>query len=109
MSEETLRLGDMIDDYCPRCRLVLNHDVASLVGTKVVKVICRTCHTEHAYRHGEVGAKKPAGGRATLFDQVLSRAAPSAPSPTTPTTRKKSSIPPRSIARRKTKPPSRKD
>ncbi len=49
------RLGDLIDDYCPRCRLLLNHAVASLVDRKVVKVICQTCYTEHPYRRGRSG------------------------------------------------------
>jgi len=31
MIEPIPRLGDTIDDYCPRCRLLLNHAVASLV------------------------------------------------------------------------------
>ena len=30
MADRSPRLGDVIDDYCPRCRLLLNHDVASL-------------------------------------------------------------------------------
>ena len=30
MTDRPLRLGDVIDDYCPRCRLLLNHDIASL-------------------------------------------------------------------------------
>ena len=32
MPDRALRLGDVIDDYCPRCRLLLNHDVASMTG-----------------------------------------------------------------------------
>jgi hypothetical protein len=72
---ETLRLGDLIDDFCPRCKLLLNHAVASMWEGQVVKVICKTCYSEHAYRHGE-GGKKPAPGRVTLFDQVLAKAAP---------------------------------
>ena len=43
-----------IDDYCPRCRLLLNHDVASLVGGAVAKVTCRTCYNTHDYRHAQV-------------------------------------------------------
>ena len=50
MSDRAPRLGDVIDDYCPRCRLLLNHDVTSLVGTEVAKVTCRTCHNTHDYR-----------------------------------------------------------
>ena len=71
MIEPTPRLGDTIDDYCPRCRLLLNHAVASLVDNKVVKVICQTCHSEHPYRNAELPPKKKPGSRAALFDQVL--------------------------------------
>jgi cytochrome c5 len=58
MNAPSLRLGDVIDDYCPRCKLLLNHAVASLVGDKVVKVVCQTCHTEHPYRNAAVPPKK---------------------------------------------------
>ncbi len=78
MAEAAYRLGDLIDDYCPRCRLLLNHAVASLVENKVVKVICQTCYSEHPYLHGKGGKKKRPSRRATLFDQVLSKVSPSA-------------------------------
>lgn len=68
------RLGDLLDDYCPRCRLLLDHAVASMVGPKVAKVICQTCYTEHVFRHGEAGKKK--SDPRTLFDQVLGKASP---------------------------------
>ena len=35
MSDRAPRLGDVIDDYCPRCRLLLNHDVTSLFEEQV--------------------------------------------------------------------------
>jgi len=73
MIEPIPRLGDTIDDYCPRCRLLLNHAVASLVDNKVVKVVCQTCHSEHPYRNAEMPVKKKPGSRATLFDQVLQK------------------------------------
>ena len=77
MDGAALRLGDLIDDYCPRCRLLLNHAVASKVGDQVAKVICQTCLSEHAYLHEkEPQKKKPGGGRETLFDQVLGKVAP---------------------------------
>ncbi len=73
--QQQLRLGDLVDDYCVRCRLLLNHAIASMVEGQVVKVICQTCFTEHAFRHGE-GGKKKIPPRTTLFDQVLANAAP---------------------------------
>jgi hypothetical protein len=71
------RLGDLIDDFCPRCRRLLNHAVASMVGPQVAKVICQTCYTEHPFRHGDAGKKK--SDPRTLFDQVLGKVSPSGP------------------------------
>ena len=107
MDERDYRLGDMIDDYCPRCRLLLNHAVASLVDGKVVKVTCLTCHSEHPYREGKVPEKKRPGSRAALFDQVLSKAAPAPeppPAPEQPTVepkkrKKATAVPARYITR----------
>ena len=79
MNESEKRLGDLIDDYCPRCRLLLNHAIASMMEGHVVKVICQTCLSEHPYRHGEGGKKKPSNPRATLFEQVLAKTAPATP------------------------------
>lgn len=106
MTEAPLRLGDLIDDYCPRCRLLLNHAVASFVGDQVAKVICQTCFSEHAYMHGEGGKKKkPPNARTTLFEQVLAKAAPAAPAPAPASQKKKSAEPARYISRHRTKPP----
>jgi hypothetical protein len=74
MPDRTPRLGDVLDDYCPRCRLLLNHDVTSLFGDEVAKVTCRTCHNTHDYRHAQVptkrrGAKKE--DKKSLMEQVL--------------------------------------
>jgi hypothetical protein len=68
-----IRLGDVIDDYCPRCRLLLNHDVASLNGAEVAKVTCRTCYNTHDYRRAEVPPKRSRKTAETkkLFEQVL--------------------------------------
>ena len=109
MSDPVQRLGDMIDDYCPRCKLLLDHGIASIVNGDVIKVICRTCYTEHPYRRGEGGKKKPASSRQTLLDQVLAKA----PAPvaeievaTSPIAPKKRTLKPaRYISRHQGKPP----
>jgi hypothetical protein len=54
----------------------LNHAVASLVGNKVVKVICQTCHSEHPYRNAELPPKKKPSPRAELFEELLVKAKP---------------------------------
>jgi len=83
MADRPVRLGDVIDDYCPRCRLLLNHDVASLVGTEVAKVTCRTCYNTHDYRRGEVPKRKTKKDeKKQLIEEVLqSLPVPPAPAP----------------------------
>ena len=90
MSDRPLRLGDVIDDYCPRCRLLLNHDIASLNDGKVAKVTCRTCFNTHDYRNAQVPPKRKSKKDDTksLMDQVLAgmprpsgAASPAAPRP----------------------------
>ena len=119
MIEPVPRLGDTIDDYCTRCRLLLNHAVASLVDNKVVKVVCQTCHTEHPYRNAELPPKKKPSPRAVLFEQVLVKTAstpeaePQVPAEEPaqvepePPKKKKAATPARYISRHKTKPPRR--
>lgn len=70
MERRRVRLGDVIDDYCQRCRLIMNHGVVSMVGDEVRKVRCNTCMSEHVYKHGKVPARKR---RETgkLFAEVL--------------------------------------
>jgi hypothetical protein len=99
MTDRPVRLGDVIDDYCPRCRLLLNHDVASLVGPDVAKVTCRTCYNTHDYRKGDVPKRKARkDDKKQLMDQVLATMpmpaatpppAPAAEPPPPPPTRKK--------------------
>jgi hypothetical protein len=88
MPDRPPRLGDVIDDYCPRCRLLLNHDVASRSGDVVAKVTCRTCHNTHDYRHAQLPARRKSSKPATqsLVDQVLAGIpAPPPPAPALPT------------------------
>ena len=84
MDARPIRLGDVIDDYCPRCRLLLNHDVTSLTGTEIAKVTCRTCFNTHDYRHAQVPPKRKTkkDEKKSLMDQVLAgMQAPPAPPP----------------------------
>jgi hypothetical protein len=87
MSDRAPRLGDVIDDYCPRCRLLLNHDVTSLFEDQVAKVTCRTCHNAHDYRHAQVPTRRKSKERETksLLEQVLATMPkPPDPPPTPP-------------------------
>ncbi len=52
------RLGDVIDDYCVKCRRVTNHSIVSLVDSQAAKVRCRTCYHDHDYRHEQAPPTK---------------------------------------------------
>jgi len=86
MSDRPSRLGDVIDDYCPRCRLLLNHDVASLFEAAVAKVTCRTCFNTHDYRGGQAPAKRKSkkDEKKSLMDQVLAGMPPPPAPPPAP-------------------------
>jgi hypothetical protein len=44
------RLGDIIDDFCIKCKRIMNHAVVSILDGKPAKVRCRTCYNDHDYR-----------------------------------------------------------
>lgn len=72
-----LRLGDVVDDYCVKCRRLTNHAIVSLMNGAPAKMRCRTCYHEHDFRNGEPPPKKETK-KAALFKEVLSTIAPEA-------------------------------
>lgn len=73
------RLGDDIDDYCVRCKRVMNHAVVSVVNNEAAKVRCRTCHSDHDYRHEQAPPPKVDLRKQALFNDVLKKVDPDAP------------------------------
>ena len=71
-----LRLGDVIDDYCVKCRRVTNHSIVSIVNGEAAKVRCRTCYHDHDYRHEEAPPSKKDLKKAELFKEVLATVTP---------------------------------
>ena len=71
-----IRLGDDIDDYCVRCKRVMNHNVVSVVNAKPAKVRCRTCHSDHDYRNEQAPPPKVDPRKAALFNEVLKKVSP---------------------------------
>ena len=71
-----LRLGDVIDDHCIKCRRVTNHAIVSIVNGAAAKVRCRTCYHDHDYRHEQAPPSKKDLKKAELFKEVLAAAAP---------------------------------
>lgn len=78
MAEE-IRLGDIIDDYCTKCKAISNHSVVSMVNDEPARTECRTCYSAHKYRHAKAGKKKPDSLKKSLFDEVLGKIGPPGP------------------------------
>jgi hypothetical protein len=71
-----IRLGDDIDDFCVRCKRVMNHNVVSVLNGQAAKVRCRTCHSDHDFRHEQAPPPKVDARKAALFAEVLKKVAP---------------------------------
>jgi hypothetical protein len=70
------RLGDDIDDYCVRCKRIMNHAVVSVMNNEPAKVRCRTCHSDHDYRHEQAPPPKVDLRKQALFAEVLKKVSP---------------------------------
>src|SRR5215475_1662984 len=76
MFTREIRLGDDIDDYCVRCKRVMNHNVVSVMNGKAAKVRCRTCHSDHDFRNEQPPPPKVDPKKAALFNEVLKKVNP---------------------------------
>jgi len=54
MQQRRVRLGDLLDDYCPRERRITNHAVVAMIDDEVKQTRCTTCDADHEYKHGRV-------------------------------------------------------
>ena len=80
-----LRLGDVIDDFCVKCRRLTNHSIVSLMSGAAAKVRCRTCYSDHDYRN-EIAppSKKELLKQKELFAQIAAGMVELGPEPEPP-------------------------
>ena len=71
MEQRRLRLGDILDDYCPRERRVTNHAVVAMIEEDVKQTRCTTCDAEHAYKGARVPKRRKKETPAALYKEVL--------------------------------------
>jgi len=67
-----LSAGSTIETRCSRCKGVLNHTIVAMVGEKIVRVECSTCHGVHAFHP----VKPPKEAAAAKSPRAKSAAAP---------------------------------
>jgi hypothetical protein len=71
MEQRPLRLGDIVDDYCPRERRITNHVIVALLGETIQQTRCSTCDAEHAFKGARVPSRKKKNEIAALETAVL--------------------------------------
>ena len=54
MQQRRLRLGDILDDYCPRERRITNHVIVAMIDDEVKQTRCTTCDADHEYKQARV-------------------------------------------------------
>jgi hypothetical protein len=77
MQQRQLRLGDILDDYCPRERRITNHAVVAMIEDTVKQTRCTTCDADHEYKQAKVPAarRKASSPAAHLVDATRGPAA----------------------------------
>jgi hypothetical protein len=80
MQQRQLRLGDTLDDYCPRERRLANHTIVAMVGDEVRLTRCTTCDTEHPFKGGKAPRlRKKKTSVEAAYDEVLESVQPHTP------------------------------
>ena len=68
MQQRRLRLGDILDDYCPRERRITNHAVVAMIDEQVKQTRCSTCDADHEYRAAKVPPSRKKRSDAAIGD-----------------------------------------
>ena len=68
MEQRPLRLGDTVDDYCPRERRITNHVIVAIVEDAIRQTRCSTCDVEHVYKEAREPRRRTKKDGATASD-----------------------------------------
>ena len=68
MQQRRLRLGDTVDDYCPRERRITNHAIVAIVGDEVKQTRCTTCDADHEYKQARIPAQRKKKGSPSALE-----------------------------------------
>ena len=74
MQQRRLRLGDILDDYCPRERRITNHAVVAMIDDQVKQTRCTTCDADHEYKAAKMPPprrKRPDGAAGDRAEGLL--------------------------------------
>jgi hypothetical protein len=84
MEQRRVRLGDIVDDYCPRERRVTNHAVVAMIEDEIRQTRCTVCDAEHPYKAARVPRARKKTGPAAPSAAVLAARGDSEAEPPNP-------------------------
>jgi hypothetical protein len=58
MQQRRPRLGDIVDDYCPRERRITNHAIVAMIDDEVKQTRCTTCDADHEYKQAKLPTQR---------------------------------------------------
>ena len=76
MQQRRLRLGDIVDDYCPRERRITNHAIVAMIEDEVKQTRCTTCDADHDYKQARVPAQRKKKEGASVLSADVPAGAP---------------------------------
>jgi len=76
MQQRRLRLGDTVDDYCPRERRVTNHAISAMVEDQITHTRCTACEADHEYKEARVPSQRRKGDGSSMPKQPPARIVP---------------------------------
>ena len=84
MTQREPRLGDIVDDYCPRERRITNHVVVAMIDHDVKQTRCATCESDHEYKHAKVPAQRARKAALSPLDSAIDEMTRARTAPTVP-------------------------
>jgi hypothetical protein len=79
MDPRRLKVGDIVDDYCPRERRLTDHAIVAMVDDTIQKTRCIACDNEHPYKEARTPRARRKNTPAALYQEVLTNVTEGAP------------------------------
>lgn len=72
MDPRRLKVGDIVDDYCPRERRLTDHAIVAMIDETIRQTRCTACDNEHPYKEARTPRPRRKSTPAALYQEVLS-------------------------------------
>jgi hypothetical protein len=71
MDPRRLKVGDIVDDYCPRERRLTDHAIVAMIDDTIRQTRCTACDNEHPYKEARTPRPRRKAATAALYQEVL--------------------------------------